>query len=150
MTDLLTHLLPAILGGGFVAIINAIAQRSKVKAEANSLDQSALQKSFDTLSEATTQLLENSQQAVKTSQEKICSLEARILVLENKLAELSSDVADRDLLIDKLQKENISLRQSLKRLEKTLGERETMIELLTGRIRELEDQVVKLRQGDDK
>ncbi len=153
-TSIIHALIGAVGGGGIVAIIQAIANRQKVKAEAHKIDHEA----HEIAARAEDILIENYKDRLAildkniTDQECINSQQgAKMAELKEDIQKLRDEIRSRDLKIQELEKLKATQQAQIEQLQNEVKERDgriaqqtKTIEYLAGRVTELEAAVKRL------
>jgi len=121
----------AVIGSGVLsAIVNALANRNKVRAD-------TFQTIIESLADTSAKLMDIAEHRIATLCERAERLEERIGQLEGEITTLKFDVLERERMIDSLKRENVNLQEEVDKLQKSVLCRDR-------RIKELERQVAEL------
>lgn len=153
----LLALIGAVGGGGVVAIVQAIANRQKVKAEVHKLDHEA----HELAARAEDILIENYKDRLAILDKKVTDLECKdsqqatkIGELKEEIQTLRDDIRSRDLTIQGLEKlkgeqqaQIVQLQNEVKERDGRITQQTQTIEYLASRVTGLEAAVKKLESG---
>ena len=121
----------AIVGSGVLsAIVSAIANRGKVKAD-------YFKTIIESLADTSAKLMDVAEHRIANLCERAERLEERISQLEGELFTLKGDILERERMIDSLKRENANLQGEVEKLQKSVLCRDK-------RIKELERLVAEL------
>ena len=121
----------AVIGSGVLsAIVNALANRNKVRAD-------TFQTIIESLADTSAKLMDVAEHRIANLCERAERLEERIGQLEGEITTLKFDVLERERMIDSLKRENVNLQEEVDKLQKSVLCRDR-------RIKELERQVAEL------
>jgi len=121
----------AVIGSGVLsAIVNALANRNKVRAD-------TFQTIIESLADTSAKLMDVAEHRIANLCERAERLEERIGQLEGEITTLKFDVLERERMIDSLKRENVNLQEEVDKLQKSVLCRDK-------RIKELERQVAEL------
>ena len=130
-SEQITTIIVAIIGSGVLsAVVSALANRGKVKAD-------TFQTIVQSLADTSAKLMDVAEHRIASLCERAEKLEARISQLEGEILTLKGDILERERMIDTLQKENASLQSEVEKLQKSVLCRDK-------RIKELERLVAEL------
>lgn len=157
-TPVLLALIGAVGGGGVVAIVQAIANRKKIKAEAHKIDHEA----HEIAARAEDILIENYKDRLTVLDQRVNEQECKNSLQGTKIGELKEDIQtlrdeirSRDQKIQELeqlkaiqQKEIEQLQNEVKERDKRIAQQNRTIEYLANRVTELEAAVKRLENKD--
>ena len=130
-TAIIIAIISVIGGGGLsAAIVGWLANRKKVNAD------------------IAVTLLAAAETRIKAYNERCVEVEARLDALEKEVKSLRCEVGERESMIETLQKENEGLKSQVKKLIAENKCKDRKIADLTERIRDLEDRLNKMGDGD--
>ena len=157
-TSIIHTLIGAIGGGGVVALIQAIANRQKVKAEAHKIDHEA----HEIAARAEDILIKNYKDRLTILDKRINDTECKNSQQGTKIGELKEDIQvlrdeirSRDQKIQELEQLKVTQQKEIEQLQDKVKERDNRIaqqnqtiEYLAHRVTELEAAVKRLESGN--
>lgn len=94
-------------------------------------------------------LLENARKDIAQIRTENGELRAMICALEKKIATLKTEIEEREILIRIAEKENEELKEKVERLVQELGEKNSQIQAMEERIKELETKLDNMKGSSE-